>query len=404
MGKSRVAPLKPITIPRLELTAATVSVRVGIMLKEELNINNIKDVYWTDNKIVLGYISNDTRRFRVYVANRVEMIRENTEKAQWRYVSSDKNPADLASRELQLNSDDVDFWFKGPDFLWKLGKVLPKVEESDPELIKVKAVNVLTVVTEKHTFSSLEEKLSCWHRLKRVVATMKAFLVMCRNKLRTVQQHKNCGELTVERIREAENIIISWVQGNYFSKEIATLKRIASKGTAHASLPDRKRMLKGCSIYNLDPFLDENGVLCVGGRLKKSNLKIDMKFPILLPKRSKITMLVIWWFHNQVEHGRRQMTLNEVRSGGYWIIHGSSIVQQYVSHSVRCRFLRGRLGVQKMASLPVERTIPEAPFVYSGIDAFGPFLVKEGCTEMKRYGILFTCFCSRAVHTEKVVS
>ena len=100
-----------------------------------------------------------------------------------------------------------------------------------------------------------------------------------------MQQHKNCGELTVERIQEAENLIISWVQGNYFSKAIATLKRIASKGTDHASLPDRKRMVKGCSIYNLDPFLDENGVLRVGGHLKKSNLKIDMKFPILLPKR-----------------------------------------------------------------------------------------------------------------------
>ena len=68
------------------------------------------------------------------------------------------------------------------------------------------------------------------------------------------------------------------------------------------------------------------------------------------------------------------------------------VVQQYVSHCVQCRFLRGRLGVQKMASLPVERTIPEAPFVYSGVDVFEPFLVKEGRKGMKRYGIFFTCF------------
>ena len=97
MGKSRVAPLKPVTIPRLELTAATVSVKVGAMLESELPYDNISSTYWTDSRVVLGYINNDVRRFHMFVANRVQMIRENSDITTWRYVDSDCNPADDAS-------------------------------------------------------------------------------------------------------------------------------------------------------------------------------------------------------------------------------------------------------------------------------------------------------------------
>ena len=96
-GKSRVAPVKSVTIPRLELTAATVSTKIGAMLKEELQLSNMHDYYWTDSKISLGYICNDVKRFRIFVANRAAKIRAYTSKEQWQYVDTKENPADHAS-------------------------------------------------------------------------------------------------------------------------------------------------------------------------------------------------------------------------------------------------------------------------------------------------------------------
>ena len=101
MGKSRVAPLKPVTIPRLELTAAVCSVRISQQLQRELEYTIDQEYFWTDSKVVLGYIANESRRFHVFVANRVQEIQENTSVDQWKYVESKQNPADEASRGLK---------------------------------------------------------------------------------------------------------------------------------------------------------------------------------------------------------------------------------------------------------------------------------------------------------------
>ena len=93
MGKARVAPLKLVTIPRLELTAALTSVRVSRTLGRELTYAGVKEVFWTDSKVVEGYNYNEARRFHTYVANRVQQIRDHTQPEQWKYVDSDNNPA-----------------------------------------------------------------------------------------------------------------------------------------------------------------------------------------------------------------------------------------------------------------------------------------------------------------------
>jgi hypothetical protein len=96
MGKARVSPLKSVTIPRLELTAALVSVKVSNLLRQDLNYEGMVDIFWTDSKVVLGYINNDAKRFHIFVANRVQQIRECTNPNQWRYIESKENPADEA--------------------------------------------------------------------------------------------------------------------------------------------------------------------------------------------------------------------------------------------------------------------------------------------------------------------
>ena len=118
MGKARVTPLRPVTIPRLELTAVLLSARVSASLREELEYDQITKVFYTDSQVVLGYIKNDARRFHVFVANRVQQIRENSTPDQWKYIETNENPADESSRGLSpqylVNNSR---WLRGPPFL-----------------------------------------------------------------------------------------------------------------------------------------------------------------------------------------------------------------------------------------------------------------------------------------------
>lgn len=120
LGKARVAPLKQTTIPRLELTAAVLAVRMDQLLHRELHLELETSVFWTDSITVLKYICSEVKRFQTFVANRVSVIREATQANQWRYVSSKDNPADEASRGMKAE----DFlkhskWINGPEFLYE---------------------------------------------------------------------------------------------------------------------------------------------------------------------------------------------------------------------------------------------------------------------------------------------
>ena len=142
LGKARLAPLRSVTISRLELTAATVSVRVANVLKEELDYEELQDFYWTDSKVVLGFISNESRRFHVYVANRTQFIPDQTSSDQWRYVESESNAADEGSRGV--NAKDFigkSRWIRCPEFLWQTEDHWPRqgsyeneIQENCPEV------------------------------------------------------------------------------------------------------------------------------------------------------------------------------------------------------------------------------------------------------------------------------
>ena len=119
-AKSRVAPLKPMSIPRLELTARVISVNVASMLKSELDIEHIKCYYYTNSEILIGYINNEARCFHLYVGNRVQHIRDHSSPGDWFHVPGKENPADEASRGLTAKELlENDLWFTGPKFLWQ---------------------------------------------------------------------------------------------------------------------------------------------------------------------------------------------------------------------------------------------------------------------------------------------
>ena len=149
------------------------------------------------------------------------------------------------------------------------------------------------------------------------------------------------------------------------------------------------------AISKLDPFVDSNGLLRVGGCLKYANLNDDVKHPMILPKNSHVTSLLIRDFHERTLHQGKGITLNEIRSNGFWLIGGSSAVSNAIVSCVKCRKLRGPVVEQKMSDLPEDRVEASPPFSYCAVDYFGPFMIKEG---RKCYGVLFTCMSLRAVH------
>ena len=106
MGKSRVAPIKNITTPRMELVSATLSVKISVLQQKELQLLNVKEIFWTDSE-VLGYIRNESRKFKVFVTNRIEMIRDHTAIQQWHYIGTKDNPADYSSRGTDVANNQA---------------------------------------------------------------------------------------------------------------------------------------------------------------------------------------------------------------------------------------------------------------------------------------------------------
>ena len=118
MGTSRVTPKKYVTIPRLELVATVLSVKIAALIRRELDIEWKNETFWPDSKMVLGYINNNTKNFKIFVANRIQQIHEGSNVTQWRDVPSKMNAADDVSCGLDANNTSSSKWFKGPEFLW----------------------------------------------------------------------------------------------------------------------------------------------------------------------------------------------------------------------------------------------------------------------------------------------
>ena len=426
MAKSRVTPLKPVTVPRLELTASVVSTKISSFLQKELSYEDIKEFFWTDSKVVLGYITNDARRFHTFVANRVQEIRDHTSPDQWRYVDTKENPADDASRGLgakELTRNNR--WWNGPNFLWKPLPVEPnfdpQLSPDDPEVRKVTALATKSI--ERPTLLDSIEYFSDWYRAKRAIAVCLLFIQRMKlrvkkdkgNPIRNEDNRPQQGigrkqqdqspkfiTLRVKDLQTAELLLIKAVQYQAFPREIKVLTDKFPKKEERANTA--KSVKRTSSVQRLKPILDDDGVLRVGGRILQADLPYAVKHPVLLPKKAHLTNLVIRHFHQRSGHQGRSRTHAEIRSSGFWIVNGSSLVGHHISECVTCRKLRSAPQQQMMAELPTDRFEEAPPFTFSAVDYFGPFRIREGRKEMKRYGVLFTCMASRAIHLEIATS
>ena len=168
---------------------------------------------------------------------------------------------------------------------------------------------------------------------------------------------------TVESLDRAERFVIQCVQSEAFAKELLCLKT-------------DKPLPKDSHIVSLDPTLGEDGLIRVGGRLKRLSESSVFKTPVLIPGKHHIATLLVRKCHLDVRHQGRHFTEGRVRSSGIWITGCKRLVSSLIHKCVICRKLRGKLEVQKMSDLPSDRITPgQPPFTSVGIDIFGPWEV-----------------------------
>ena len=393
MAKARVAPIKQVTIPRLELSAAVLATRLFNFIRREIDLEWKLVRLWTDSILVLRYLNNTTSRFCTFVANRVQEIHESTLIEQWKHVDSESNPADLASRGMLNSSDGLKFWLKGPSFLklsqkhWPVQEAL-SANDSDLELKR----NVATYNTllPGGPLECLIARYSDWTKLVRTIAWWLRYMGYLRT-THDPNRSLQTGIISFDEVTLSEVAILRYVQRTRFCQEYESLSE--GQGIINSPIWQHSRLRK------LSPIM-VGGLLRVGGRLQLAACEEEAKHPIILPSDHATTELLIRFFHTKEGHSGVTQTLSAIRNR-YWILQGGATVKRSINKCMICKKHNARMIEQQMAVLPSARVeVGWFPFQYVGVDYFGPFFVKRGRAAEKRYGCLFTCLQCRAIHIE----
>ncbi|XP_074658621.1 uncharacterized protein LOC141911530 [Tubulanus polymorphus] len=393
MSKSRVAPVKELTIPKLELMAATVAARLSDHIQRSINPtigsnSPIKSFHWTDSQIVLGWLNSGKKQTQ-FVNNRVSEIRKLTSLNSWFYCPGNVNPADLLTRGVHYNELTADLWLKGPSWLTN-GSPLPEqpstisinyvvAQNSDP--IRKKESSIFTFqlgeVIDYSQFTSYSE-------LVNVMALALRFI----HNLKSIKEDRNHRPLSSSEIVNAEKLIIKYFQSALCAEIIQDL----TSGTK------RKKL----SVVNqLQLYIDDEGIIRCKGRLQNADMSFDSKHPIFVPKSCMLSSLIINDAHLQVMHFGVSATVCKIREN-FWIPQIRQAVKSQVRKCVTCRKVSGKpFTLPDPPPLPGYRVSRYPPFYYCGLDYCGPFVLNNGSN---CYIALFTCTVTRAVHCEVVVS
>ena len=349
-------------------------------------------------------MENKGRRYQTFVANRVSAISEQSSPIQWKYVETNLNPTDDASRGLTVDAIvGSNRWCMGPCFLWQTEESWPQrpaaMYEDREEELRTSEENTTTFLSVAHpanqVINKLFERFSLRFQLKKCVAWMLWFKDCWRNavaKWKRGEVIQPCSEkklspLDVKEMEAAEKAIIRAVQGLGFYEELLSLRTV------------QREVKKSSSIVKLDPVFVE-GIICVGGRLHNSPIKKEAKHPVILLKDHHVSEPIMHHYHLISGNSGLEHTPSLIRQK-YWIIQVRIPLCHILNSCFDCRRRQATVGQQKMANLPDNRVTPsEPPFSYVGVDCFGPLDVCWGRSTVKWYGVLFTCLSIWTIHTE----
>ena len=369
VAKSRLAK-QGLTIPRLELIAAHMATNLLINVRNALdNLPSPKVFGWLDSTVALHWIKGNGQ-YKQFVANRVAKIQLYKE-IEWRYVPTDENPADLASRGALVHSV---LWQQGPAWLqdkseWPINPVTRSSPASEVEAKVIREVlNLAQTKPEPDKFEELLERTSL-RRTLRVCAWIKRFIHNCKNK------ENKLGPLLTEEIEDVRGW---WI------------KRVQRRDKETTGYPQISEQL------NLKP--NAEGVMTCHGRIQGQT-------PIYLPSSERFTEKLIHQVHCETLHGGVALTMAAVRER-YWVPKLRSLVKSVRSKCYGCkRFSATPARNPIPGQLPEDRTTFGGAFEVIRLDFAGPLKYKEGKkSQGNAYLAIFTCSLSRAVHLELIAS
>lgn len=417
-GKARVAPVKSTSIPRLELQAALLGGRLAASITREIDLEVTSRVFWSDSSTVLQWMKSDPRRFKTFVAHRLAELEDITKPNEWRWIPSKENPADDATRNVPKRFNNDSRWFNGPSFLYRASTEWPKRRFEEASLAGEEEMKkeVVNAVQEKERALPDPARFSTWSRLLRATARIFMFIGMCRKQRfpanaaketswkpytkkkttrarpeKVVRKERNWKPIDEGYLQKAETALLTMSQAESFEEDIKKLK--------NKTPLDRSSKLK-----RIDVAIHPDGLVRLNSRTKKIMVENRDMAPVILDGKHQVSRLIIDHYHRQFLHGNHATVINEVRQK-YWILGLRGAVKKMVHQCQWCKVRRSKPQTPIIGDLPEERLHHKThPFTCAAVDYFGPMSVTVGRRREKRWGVLFTCLTTRAVHLELAAS